>query len=194
MRTKNSGLGLSIGMLSIIAASSTGALAQSEEVLQPNAAQSEIERAFNGLSGEFLGNSFAVPPGLRRPTLPPGASAQVPDSPRGPRTVSVLGIQFREGSATLTDQSQAVTDIIANILARRADRIRVVGHTDASGDRQQNISLSQDRALTVAYYLVHVKNIDSGRVTYTGMGPDQPITGLDPYDRRNRRVTFVLED
>ncbi|MGM0644924.1 MAG: OmpA family protein [Thermodesulfobacteriota bacterium] len=68
-------------------------------------------------------------------------------------------------------------------------RIKVEGHTDASGDEEYNQKLSQRRAEAVKDVLVQ-QGVDSRRISTAGYGESQPISS-DPAD--NRRVEVVIE-
>jgi OOP family OmpA-OmpF porin len=81
---------------------------------------------------------------------------------------------------------------MADAMSKLANRqVTIIGHTDNSGNRATNISLSQARADAVKGYLV-AKGIASQQLTTTGVGPDQPIASNDTADgrARNRRIEF----
>ena len=101
-------------------------------------------------------------------------------------------IEFETGSATLTESGRRVLDAVVPVLTGIGNRkLSLVGHTDNSGDRRLNLSLSQARADAVKGYLVG-KGIDPGRITTSGVGPDQPIASNESADGRakNRRIDF----
>ena len=52
------------------------------------------------------------------------------------------------------------------------------------GDRQQNISLSKERADAVARYMQVVYNIDPNRLRVIGLGGDEPLPQLAGETRR----------
>lgn len=68
-------------------------------------------------------------------------------------------------------------------------RIKVEGHTDASGAEEYNQKLSQRRADAVKNVLVQ-QGVDSRRISTVGYGESQPISS-DP--AANRRVEVVIE-
>ena len=72
-------------------------------------------------------------------------------------------------------------------------RIEVQGHTDNVGDMESNMTLSRDRALTVAEYLTG-HSIKASRLTSNGYGPTVPIASNSTEEGRaeNRRTTFVI--
>ena len=100
------------------------------------------------------------------------------------------GVNFETSSANLTTEATTVLDRVAEALNANADvRVRVVGHTDASGSRSFNVDLSQARAEAVAAYLTS-RGVAADRMEATGLGPDRPIADNDTAEgrRMNRRV------
>ncbi|MFZ6045238.1 OmpA family protein [Pseudomonas sp. CR3202] len=73
------------------------------------------------------------------------------------------------------------------------NNIEVVGHTDSTGGHQYNVNLSQQRAQSVANYLM-AQGVNGARVTSRGMGPDQPVASNANETGRsqNRRVEIKL--
>ncbi|MBU3059788.1 MULTISPECIES: OmpA family protein [Pseudomonas] len=71
--------------------------------------------------------------------------------------------------------------------------IEIVGHTDSTGSRQYNMTLSQRRAQSVANYLI-AQGVNGMRVTTRGAGPDQPVASNATESGRaqNRRVEINL--
>ena len=100
------------------------------------------------------------------------------------------GVTFETSSAELTADARVVLDRVAQALVGNPDvRVRVAGHTDASGSRLFNVDLSQARAESVVAYLAQ-RGVDAGRMEARGFGPDQPIAdNSTPAGREtNRRV------
>ena len=65
--------------------------------------------------------------------------------------------------------------------------IEVSGHTDSDGDRNYNITLSQQRANAVRDYLISI-GVGEEQVVAKGYGPDQPRdTNSTPQGRQNNR-------
>jgi len=71
--------------------------------------------------------------------------------------------------------------------------IEIVGHTDSTGSRAHNMSLSQRRAQSVADYL-RAQGVDASRLSTYGAGPDRPVATNATADGRaqNRRVEVTL--
>lgn len=106
------------------------------------------------------------------------------------------GVTFETASADLTTEAQAILDGVATALIDNAGvRVRVNGHTDATGDRAYNLILSQNRAESVVAYLAS-RGVDATRMEAQGFGPDQPVATNDTADGRrlNRRVELERID
>ncbi|TVV72488.1 OmpA family protein [Sphingomonas solaris] len=129
----------------------------------------------------------------------PGQSASVAAPAAAPaRPVRVggadLGLTFLPASAVLTDASKARLDKYAAALQLpklSGRRMRIEGHTDASGSPRANQELSQRRAQAVADYLVQA-GVDRQRLDVAGYGASKPLPGVTPQATANRRVMAVL--
>ncbi|MCO6441780.1 MAG: OmpA family lipoprotein [Nitrococcus mobilis] len=71
--------------------------------------------------------------------------------------------------------------------------VNVVGHTDSTGGRAHNMTLSQQRADSVASSLI-IQGVAANRIRSTGVGPDDPIASNSTAEGRaqNRRVEITL--
>jgi outer membrane protein OmpA-like peptidoglycan-associated protein len=104
------------------------------------------------------------------------------------------GILFDTGSAQIRPESTPTLKDIARMLENHPDlRLRIEGHTDATGSDQTNQSLSQQRAEAVMQYLVNEHGIDSSRLQAVGKGEGTPVASNDTPEGRqsNRRVELV---
>jgi outer membrane protein OmpA-like peptidoglycan-associated protein len=85
---------------------------------------------------------------------------------------------------------------VAGVLVEHPEivKLEVQGHTDSRGGKKYNRKLSQKRADSVMKWLVTFGQIDSGRLSAHGYGPDQPIAdNATPEGRqKNRRVQFKI--
>ena len=72
--------------------------------------------------------------------------------------------------------------------------ILVEGHTDASGPKDLNARLSEDRANTVMRYMIGDMRIEPRRLTAIGHGSNRPITLNSSAAGRaeNRRIDLVI--
>ena len=103
-------------------------------------------------------------------------------------------ILFDTGKATIKFQSAEVLNQIINVLKKfPKSRFRIEGYTDSTGNKQRNITLSQNRADAVKIYLIQ-GGIDAGRLESKGYGPDRPIASNKNKKGRelNRRVEINL--
>jgi len=103
-------------------------------------------------------------------------------------------VNFRIGSAVLTNGSLQVLDQIADLLRRYPDyALRISGYTDDVGDAARNRQLSERRARSCYNYFVR-RGINPARLDYAGFGESQPIASNLTKEGReeNRRVEFDL--
>ncbi len=104
------------------------------------------------------------------------------------------GVTFDVGSATLKPQFRATLDQVSSSLRQYpSSLIDVYGHTDSTGSDAFNQTLSENRARTVANYLVS-QGVTSTRVRSQGFGETMPIASNDTVDgrSRNRRVEIKI--
>lgn len=103
------------------------------------------------------------------------------------------GIRFDSGRATLKPESMGVIHEIVKLMQKYPEiNFSVEGHTDSDGDDTSNLTLSKDRAMTVANTLVEL-GIPKERLSTKGFGETVPIdTNNTPEGKaNNRRVEFV---
>ena len=106
-----------------------------------------------------------------------------------------MDILFESGSDILTFDSLDVLDSIANVLVAHPDiPLRIEGHTDSSGAKQDNLILSQLRANSVRDYLVD-RGVSIYRLKAYGFGEGVPISdNSTPAGRAdNRRIEFNFQ-
>jgi outer membrane protein OmpA-like peptidoglycan-associated protein len=104
------------------------------------------------------------------------------------------GIQFDINSSQLSEASRTNLKDLAETLNKYKDtNILIEGHTDVTGTRDHNMTLSDDRAESVAVYLESL-GVARKRVTTKGYGPDQPVAeNTSDYGRQqNRRVEVAI--
>jgi len=71
------------------------------------------------------------------------------------------------------------------------DRFLVVGHTDSTGGRTQNLDLSDRRAAAIAAILNSTFKVPAAHLVPLGVGEEQQLPGVPPTDPRNRRVQLI---
>ncbi|MEP3209332.1 MAG: OmpA family protein [Maribacter sp.] len=110
--------------------------------------------------------------------------------------VSTNGILFDTGSANIQPQSMGIIRQISQVLQQdTAINIKIIGHTDADGQEETNMTLSKKRAEEVMKALISIYNVAPERLTAEGMGESQPVGDNSTPDGKaqNRRVEFVKQ-
>lgn len=100
-------------------------------------------------------------------------------------------IQFALNSAIIRPESYQTIGSIADALHHPlllGYKFVVAGNTDTTGNRQDNLALSQARADAVVEALVTTYNVDPKRVEAVGLGEESLETPKDPTNPINRRV------
>jgi OOP family OmpA-OmpF porin len=114
----------------------------------------------------------------KRPAVPPWPIAGAP--------------LFKIDGWGLDDDDKKVLDEVAEYLAANPDVvIEIQGHTDSTGPKRWNQTLSEWRAESAKKYLI-ANGVAEDRLTTKGLGPSQPAVPNDTRANRakNRRVTF----
>lgn len=105
-----------------------------------------------------------------------------------------LDIRFKVNSAILSPDAKEQLDALGKALTApelAGSRIRIVGHTDASGDDAYNKTLSEHRAQAVGTYLAEHHGIDAQRLETMGWGEERLKDPANPRGGVNRRVEIV---
>jgi len=106
------------------------------------------------------------------------------------KTVILDKVEFQTGKSSLTTLSKYQIDHLRKQLVANPNvRIELAGHTDSSGNDDNNLTLSQSRA-DVVYNTLISKGIDASRLVSTGYGETAPIgdNGTDAGRQKNRRT------
>lgn len=105
-------------------------------------------------------------------------------------------INFNTGRATIRPEASDVLNQIYNLVVQAEDaKLELTGHTDNTGSRDDNYTLSTARAEAVKTYLMQ-KGIPGNRFQKVdGKGQDEPVAdnGTAAGKARNRRVVVVLK-
>jgi outer membrane protein OmpA-like peptidoglycan-associated protein len=170
--------------------------AQPTTATTPEGGRVSASRGFSlSTSSPSSGNTARRP----APRARPSAQQAARNTARAPRVISRqpgrvdLSLSFGLGSAALSPAAQAQIRAFAEALQRpqlATMRVAIEGHTDSSGSRATNISLSQRRAQAVADYLVS-QGVARNRLDVRGFGYDRPLEGTRASDPENRRVEAV---
>jgi len=123
-----------------------------------------------------------------------GTGVQVVREGDNIRLIMPGNITFETDSYNLRSSFYSVLNSVGQVLSKYADTtLRVSGHTDNTGSRQYNQTLSERRAGSVADYLA-TREVDRARMLVQGMGFDQPIAdnGRAAGRAQNRRVELYI--
>ena len=115
-------------------------------------------------------------------------------------TIEIKGhFLFASGEAELMDDAKPIISKIGDILKQyNGYKVEVIGHTDSVPQTKapyyNNYILSTWRALSVAEYLVEIKNLSWDNVFYEGRADLEKIASDDTEEgrRQNRRVEIRL--
>ena len=105
--------------------------------------------------------------------------------------VDLYGIYFDTDQTFVKPVSATTLAEVASLLkADPALRLEIAGHTDNSGSKDHNLTLSQARAEAVVSALAGQYGIDAARLTAKGYGDSKPVAGNDTAANmaKNRRV------
>lgn len=105
-------------------------------------------------------------------------------------------IEFATNSAEIPPEAYPTLDYIAGFLLKYPFvRLRIEGHTDATGDPAHNKKLSQKRAENIRQYFLRVTGHAPDQIVAVGYGSERPLVPNTTEENRarNRRVEFVIE-
>jgi len=109
--------------------------------------------------------------------------------------ISVLkNIFFEFDRFDLQDKSITELENMVRFLTDNPNvKVEIGGHTDNDGSPAYNIKLSQNRAQSVATYLIQ-NGIDQKRISQKGYGADRPMKPNDSEENKqdNRRIEFKI--
>jgi outer membrane protein OmpA-like peptidoglycan-associated protein len=112
----------------------------------------------------------------------------------GLRVTFPAGILFETNKSVLNTSSQdALTKFAGSLQNNPETNISISGHTDNTGTDAINQPLSENRAASVANFLVS-KGVNRSRMTTVGNGANQPVADNATSEGRakNRRVEIVI--
>jgi len=109
--------------------------------------------------------------------------------------VELKNIFFDVNKWDLKPESKAELEKLVSFLTKNASlKIELGGHTDNSGDKKANVTLSANRAKSVFDYLVNNGKISATRLTFKGYGDSKPKVANDTPENKaiNRRTEFKV--
>jgi outer membrane protein OmpA-like peptidoglycan-associated protein len=145
-----------------------------------------------GVAGGVIGNKMDKQAREIQTAIP---GAQVERVGEGIKLV--LGensVRFDTNKSTLTAAAKANLDKLVPVFQSYADTdIIIYGYTDITGKPEYNLTLSEQRAISVEKYL-ESKGLNMSRFKMVGMGIADPIATNDTQEGRsqNRRVEFAI--
>eukprot|EP01029_Cantina_marsupialis_P017968 TRINITY_DN4076_c0_g1_i1.p2 TRINITY_DN4076_c0_g1~~TRINITY_DN4076_c0_g1_i1.p2 ORF type:complete len:665 (+),score=82.64 TRINITY_DN4076_c0_g1_i1:3649-5643(+) len=108
--------------------------------------------------------------------------------------IVLRNVFFKVDSWDILPQSELELNKLVVLLQKR-DRLKVEigGHTDNTGGKEHNKTLSKNRAKAVCDYLIS-KGINESRLTFVGYGADKPIASnsTEKGKAQNRRTEFKI--
>lgn len=107
--------------------------------------------------------------------------------------IPVYGIRFLPGRTEMTPESDAALVEVATILEEHPEwLVRIESHTDNTGSKAGNLTLSSRRASVVVNWLA-AHGIKRARLEAQGMGDSQPVADNDTEAGRakNERIEVV---
>ncbi|MBN4081614.1 OmpA family protein [bacterium AH-315-C07] len=109
-------------------------------------------------------------------------------------TFVLNSIYFKVDSFALEKRSLfELKNVIEFLNFKNKVKFEILGHTDSSGDPEENKLLSNNRARSVYEYLTE-NGIDKDRLSYKGFGASKPVASNETTDgkAKNRRTEFVI--
>ena len=103
-------------------------------------------------------------------------------------------IFFEFDSFNLKPESNAELNKLIDFMKKNPTiHIQISGHTDNKGNKEYNMTLSENRSKSVMDYLIS-HGIEAARLQYKGYGMDKPIETNDTDEGRaiNRRTEFMV--
>jgi len=123
-----------------------------------------------------------------------GTGVQVMRDGDNIRLIMPNSITFNTNDDTMKTSANAVLDSVA-LVANEYDKtnLKIVGHTDSTGNDKINIPLSNRRAVSVANYLA-LRGVNASRLNAYGVGASSPIASnaTEEGKAQNRRVEIYL--
>jgi outer membrane protein OmpA-like peptidoglycan-associated protein len=111
--------------------------------------------------------------------------------------ISVHGFYFPVGSAEISARNFALLNKVASAIRQYPKaKVKISGHTDATGNPETNLKLSIQRAESVSKFLSGVSQLDSGILSSEGFGDTKPIASNKTVAGRtkNRRIEIYIDN
>lgn len=106
-------------------------------------------------------------------------------------------VLFDSGQSQLKTGADAKLQSVAKSAKQRypGTEIRVLGHTDASGDRASNKQLAEARAEAVKSWLTSKGDVNPDRISINPIGESEPVAtnSTEAGRQQNRRVEIAIK-
>lgn len=102
-----------------------------------------------------------------------------------------LDVKFKTGSAQIDNGYESdLSSLLSELKSDSSLKLRIEGHTDATGSQDLNVRLSAQRAAAIKQYLIK-NGIEASRLETLGNGAAQPVASNETDEGRaqNRRIT-----
>lgn len=111
-------------------------------------------------------------------------------------SISIENIAFEPDSSRLTKKEKEKLKRISSLLKTFKNDILIIGHCAKRGMEAAQMEISQDRAKSVANFLLKEKVREASHIFTTGKGAKEPVGNNDTREgrMRNRRVEIILLD
>ena len=109
-------------------------------------------------------------------------------------TMVFKNVQFEKNAYNLLPVSTVELDKLVQLLTENPTiKLQINGHTDNTGNADDNLKLSTNRAKSVVDYLLG-KSVNATRLSYKGFGASNPIADNNTEEgkAKNRRTEFVV--
>lgn len=135
-------------------------------------------------------SAAARPSATSTPRTPAPTPAEMQADLR--RVLAGRTVDFESAGTVLSPAGRALLEEIVPLLRSTPDlSVAIDGHTDASGNADDNLSLSEARAHSVRNYLI-ARGLPADRLSANGFGSTRPVAdNSTPGGRKqNRRIEF----
>lgn len=154
---------------------------------------SVIGAAVGGTAGALIGKKMDKQKQELEVALPDATIESVNDGESLKITFD-SGILFATNSSTVSDASKSALRNFADNLNENPDTyIKIIGHTDNTGNVDYNQTLSEKRAQSVNDYLMQ-QGVSNRRMSFEGHGIHEPVASNSTVEGRalNRRVEIMI--
>ncbi len=113
------------------------------------------------------------------------------------QNIGSMNIYFETGSDNIAlnnELANFIDDVKYYLLKKPTEKVRLIGHTDSTGDAAKNIELGRGRANTIKDYFV-AGGVKANQISVSSEGPNRPIDSNETEEGRakNRRVEISIK-